>query len=230
MKILLASIFSFTAGLYAQAAFSPIGFNLGSYGFPGEETPVYGLRLNLGWVTYGGLRGIDLGWMSGTEGNVVGVQANAVCQSVFGNVTGVQLAGIYNAVGLDPISVTFYEQIHPLHLGEVNTHNGLQIAAGFNFNARINGIQLAGLCNAAHEVNGAQISLLYNISGSTVNGFQVGLINGAPDLRGLQVGVINFSLGSFKGLQLGLINISGGEYLAHKTGRSRVLPILNIGW
>jgi hypothetical protein len=60
---------------------------------------------------------------------------------------------------------------------------------------------------AGMGVEGGQVSLLANVSGSRLDGFQVAPINVAGDLRGTQIGVVNIG-GKVTGSMIGIVNVA----------------------
>lgn len=75
----------------------PIGFTFLPWSFPNFESTVKGVRLNLGWGSYAGTYGLDLGTFS-ASGDFAGVSANWLGNYVSGRAAGVQV-GLVNAGG-----------------------------------------------------------------------------------------------------------------------------------
>ncbi len=74
----------------------PIGFTFLPWSFPNFESTVKGVRLNLGWGTYVGTYGLDLGTFS-DAGDFAGIAINW-CGNVADTATGIQI-GLVNAGG-----------------------------------------------------------------------------------------------------------------------------------
>jgi len=77
-----------------------------------------------------------------------------------------------------------------------------------------------GLINTAGHVRGVQIGAAVNWSGDLV-GAQLSIVNLATRVRGVQVGVFNWTR-ELSGLQLGIFNMPGEHGVP--------LPIANLGW
>ena len=177
---LFAFLFSlFTAALCAASAsateFSPLQIGLNGIYEPfnrqlvSENTPVYGLRLNL-LISYNEfVTGLDIGLGSA--------------------------ATTFTGLRLNAISWTD------------KTTRGVDVSL-FCLGAEeseFDGIQIAGMV-LAHHVRGIQAGLL---TYGDIRGVQMGLWNTAIDLRGLQIGLVNFidnPDAPFTGLQIGLVN------------------------
>ncbi len=81
---------------------------------------------------------------------------------------------------------------------------GASLTLGFSDWAEVTGWQLAGLMSHADSVTGAQTALLMNDAAGEATGFQLGLVNRAGILKGVQIGLLNIN---DSGLTLPLINI-----------------------
>lgn len=90
--------------------------------------------------------------------------------------------------------------------------SGLQLAGALNLvSADLAGIQWAGLANVVTgEVRGAQ-SAPFNYARGRVRGGQLGALNLAGPVAGVQAGALNIAAGPVLGLQLGALNVAGGE-------------------
>lgn len=87
----------------------------------------------------------------------------------------------------------------------VGTLNGLSLTGLLAEHGRVRGLQLTGLANRADALAGAQLSLAMNFADQRCAGLQIGLLNFAGDLRGLQIGLLNVNK---SGWILPLINFS----------------------
>ena len=87
--------------------------------------------------------------------------------------------------------------------------NGFQISSMFNYTqTEIKGFQLSGVSNInSGKSKGFLLSGGFNYSGQNSKGFQLAPINIAKnDIIGLQLGVLNYA-GKIEGIQLGIVNI-----------------------
>lgn len=79
---------------------------------------------------------------------------------------------------------------------------GVQIALGGNSTAWSSGVQAAlGSNVAAQAMNGIQWSAAYN-AGDVVRGFQLGTVNVASRVYGVQFGVVSLAHGPYQGIQV----------------------------
>ena len=69
----------------------------------------------------------------------------------------------------------------------------------------LKGVQIAPLSMVDRNVLGVQSSLV-SLAGGTVTGVQLGFVNKAARLEGLQFGAVNYT-GTIHGIQLGFVNI-----------------------
>ena len=170
----------FTAALCAApafaAAFSPLQIGLGSpdWQLVSEDTPVYGLRLNLPGFFNDTVAGLDLGLLSDDTATFSGLRLNAISYSHDCNGIAIALfdmAAFLNGVQIAPLAVA-------------GNACGLQI----------------GLGTDAEELHGVQIGLFNGTrhfsSSPSVHGLQLGLVNYAHSLHGLQIGLLNIVPGS----------------------------------
>ena len=78
-----------------------------------------------------------------------------------------------------------------------------------------------GTFSASRSVAGLQVNLFGNFSAGEADGLQIGLANvNRARTRGLQIGVVNVA-GTLEGVQIGLLNFAKNTYR---------LPLLNVGW
>ncbi|MBU1533705.1 hypothetical protein KKF84_00205 [Myxococcota bacterium] len=126
-----------------------------------------------------------------------------------GNVSGFQLAGLFNANWKGNVSAMQVAGLLNFTTGAVD---GFQLAGLFNANweGAVRGMQVAGWMNvAADDMRGMQVAGVANVTGGLHRGMQLaGLINYAYGVRGMQVGLINVSRAEVRGVQLGLVNMA----------------------
>ena len=212
------------------------GFRLGL--FSAVDYDVYGIDIcTLAGRTLGDEYGLQLGLFNLVDGDVGGIQAGLA--NVAGrSVTGLQLAGFFNAAAGDV--PCWGAQVSAL-MNRAHNFNGLQVAY-VDVADRISGLQVGGYAES-ERVDGGQISFVCRTK--ELAGFQVGAINvcldlDAPgvsgDMEGVQIGVVNIcnrgsglQLGvwnqarSFDGVQIGLCNVIS-------EGPVPFLPILNASF
>lgn len=224
---------------------------------PNEDCHVYGLSLGIILVglhtieengSYLGkgcdtVIGLQIGGLMSFAKDFRGVQVSGFANNATTLPWGLQVAGVLNYVGKD--------------MG-----CGLQVAAGWNRCESGAGLQLALLNEANKEFVGIQAGL-FNFGGDLGGDVQVGGVNplilislvdyacrspGVEDMRGLQVGLVNKASDMYgiqcgllwndakyaRGLQLGLINraesMAGfqvGLVNIIKESRVQFLPIIN---
>lgn len=179
-------------------------FRLGLFG--AEHHNVGGVDLNLTYgYASGEARAFQLAPVNVVEGPLTGVQLGIV------NVTGVlrdapsvggQLGLLVNyADGMDGVQAA-------LLVNRAGTGSGVQLAAGCNFSDRYRGLQLALVNLDGDDVHGAQIGLI-NVGAKVFSGLQFGAFNGTPDgsFDGWQVGLLN-TADVLSGVQFGLVNLA----------------------
>lgn len=193
--------------------------------------------------TKGSVLAGQLGLLNMTGKNLTGVQFG-LANTVGGQTSGLQVAPLgSNTVQLAGAQLSlFHNNIsdsgHGLQLGSlhnradsftgVQAHLGAlyawpvltwRLARHGDLQARRDiyawaGLILSGL-NSARTVDGAQIGGWMNDASERVHGFQLGMFNRAGELKGLQLGVVNWltpgdgdGTGEGAGVQLGLVNRS----------------------
>lgn len=142
---------------------------------PAETYDIYGFRLS---IFVGKHR--DVGYVDvGTFGSLV-----------TGNLSGVQVSGLYNRIG--------------------ESDGAIEIGGLLNYCERdFTGVQVAGFLNTVlGDMEGLQVSLVN--TAADFSGLQIGAINRIERGSGLQIGVVNYAY-QLEGLQLGLININSGS-------------------
>lgn len=139
--------------------------------FPDEAWDVYGLRVNLFVGRHRDVAFVDLGLL----GN-----------NVDGNLTGLEVAGLFNRIG--------------------SSDGAIQVAGLFNYAEReFCGAQGSLLVNSSDgDLVGLQLAAV-NL-GQDVSGLQIGLFNRAERVNGLQIGIANYAY-QMQGVQIGLFNV-----------------------
>ena len=84
-----------------------------------------------------------------------------------------------------------------------DTTTGLEIAIGTQ-TQEVKGLQLALIYAQADTFKGVQYSLVTNTNDGL--GAQLGFVNLAQEMKGLQYGFVNWTKGKMTGLQLGFVN------------------------
>lgn len=177
-------------------------------------------------VNFGTMRGLQLtGGSNFLFDSLTGVQLAGGSNFIHGHVNGFQLAGGANVMSQDL--------------------DGVQIAGGTNITlGTMNRLQLSGGLNYAQRVNGLQVAGGLNICVDTLRGAQVAVLNIAKEVRGVQVGVVNYTNSCDDGVPIGLISIvvhgihelevasseRGYVNLALRTGTPAFYNILNFGF
>ncbi len=82
------------------------------------------------------------------------------------------------------------------------------------------GVQFGFLNMDMADYSGWQLAGIVNMTGGTVTGLQMGMVNYATHASGVQFGFINYA-GTLSGLQIGLVNI------VEKDSTFPVFPIVN---
>ena len=114
--------------------------------------------------------------------------------------------------GTDAISVSNNFSFNALY-GVNGGLNGLEIGGILNYNhGDVNGVQLAGISNINKEqTEGLMWAGFYNLSMDDARGVQIADINNAlGDFTGVQIGAINYAK-RLRGVQLGVINVVGED-------------------
>jgi len=165
-----------------------------------ESYDIYGLKLNLFIGRCRNLTGIDLGVAGEVTDEVNGLQL-ALVGSQASRLNGLQISGLlagFNQAG----------EIRGVQLGwglfggsnEANRMTGLQLAAGIGIGwndskGPMHGLQLGAAlfgANLAGEVDGLQITTLFN-KARDLRGVQIGLVNYCENLHGIQIGALNLA-------------------------------------
>lgn len=137
---------------------------------PPLDWDVYGVRINV---------------FVGHHRNVAFVDAGILGNIVDGNMTGIELAGIYNRIG--------------------SSDGAIQAACIMNYVKHdFCGVEL-GLANrVGGDMQGLQAGAV-NLTGDGA-GIQLGIINSAERFSGLQVGLVNYAY-QLEGVQIGAFNV-----------------------
>jgi hypothetical protein len=138
------------------------------------------------WVSATEMRGVQLGLLASAR-SFRGVQLGVAENSVKLSMQGLQL-GIIN---------------------ETTTVHGRGAPSWGDQKGRVEGVQLGVLWNHADIVEGAQLGPVNASVSGSVSGSQIGVLDFAAQLRGVQIGAINVvadsAPSSVEGLQLGLL-------------------------
>lgn len=114
--------------------------------------------------------------------------------------------------GTDATSVSNNFSLNALY-GLNGGLDGIEIGGIMNYNTGgVTGVQLAGVANInAEQTHGFMCAGFYNLSMDDASGVQMADINTAMgDFTGVQLGVVNYAK-RLKGVQLGLINVVGED-------------------
>lgn len=213
---------------------------LGSHGRMGAQV-INKFSLNVVGGYTAGVNGFEFGSLFNiVKHDVRYVELAGLFNIVGGQVKGFQFGGLYNAVSDSVSGVQVGGIANVVHK---NT-NGLQIGGIFNKVQSAQGLQLAGITNIIQkETKGLQIAGIANISQKKMNGLQIaGICNVTKEMRGVQIGMINYADTS-SGFNIGIINIIRKGYhklsvsstetqnisVGYKSGSQKLYSILNIG-
>lgn len=180
----------------------------------------YSLNLLVGY--HGGLEGYELGLVNINRKFARGVQLGILNLSG-GEMAGVQIASLAN--------ISRYEQQGLQISGLVNTSGdhmqGIQLSGLANVSrGSILGLQLSGGLNIGEEMQGIQFSTIGNFSSGSSQGMQIsGITNfSGGDLQGIILsGVTNISRGPAQG-----ILVSGGANISGELQGISTAGVLNI--
>lgn len=155
--------------------------------------------------------GIQMGGLFNVnEGEFSGVQLAGLLNVNEGSASGAQLAGLMN---INEDTVTGWQGSGLMNINNKKVR-GLQTAGLMNINeGGIDGAQFAGLMNLNEgDSDGAQFAGMMNLSEGNVKGSQIsGLVNSARKVKGSQIGVVNLA-DSVSGIQLGFYSFSKKGY------------------
>lgn len=153
----------------------------------------------------GTMRGVQFAGISNISGNnTVGLSAAGLVNITGDGSKGVVISGLTNIGGDNNSGVMLSGFMNVTG----NMASGLQLSGAANITGQaFNGVMTSGLLNVVGEhMNGLQMAGLANITGNKLNGVQVGVFNYATNVRGLQIGLVNYYQKEMKGFQLGLVN------------------------
>lgn len=181
-----------------------------------------GVGINaLGSVVHGDMNGVQITGLANLAGGTMrGVQFAGISNISGNNTVGLSAAGLVNITGdgSKGVVITGLTNIGGDNNSGVmlsgfmnvtgNMASGLQLSSAANITGQaFNGVMTSGLLNVVGEhMNGLQMAGLANITGNKLNGVQVGVFNYATNVRGLQIGLVNYYQKEMKGFQLGLVN------------------------
>lgn len=181
-----------------------------------------GVGINaLGSVVHGDMNGVQITGLANLAGGTMrGVQFAGISNISGNNTLGLSAAGLVNITGdgSKGVVITGLTNIGGDNNSGVmlsgfmnvtgNMASGLQLSGAANITGQaFNGVMTSGLLNVVGEhMNGLQMAGLANITGNKLNGVQVGVFNYATNVRGLQIGLVNYYQKEMKGFQLGLVN------------------------
>lgn len=181
-----------------------------------------GVGINaLGSVVHGDMNGVQITGLANLAGGTMrGVQFAGVSNISGNNTLGLSAAGLVNITGdgSKGVVISGLTNIGGDNNSGVmlsgfmnvtgNMASGLQLSGAANITGQaFNGVMTSGLLNVVGEhMNGLQMAGLANITGNKLNGVQVGVFNYATNVRGLQIGLVNYYQKEMKGFQLGLVN------------------------
>lgn len=181
-----------------------------------------GVGINaLGSVVHGDMNGVQITGLANLAGGTMrGVQFAGISNISGNNTLGLSAAGLVNITGDGSKGVVISgltniggDNISGVMLSGFmnvtgNMASGLQLSGAANITGQaFNGVMTSGLLNVVGEhMNGLQMAGLANITGNKLNGVQVGVFNYATNVRGLQIGLVNYYQKEMKGFQLGLVN------------------------
>ncbi len=95
---------------------------------------------------------------------------------------------------------------------------GVQVAVGGNSSAWSSGVQAAlGSNVTTHAMNGVQWSVGYNAAAG-VRGFQLGMVNKASQVDGVQIGMVSLAHDQFQGIQTSAGFSSAGDLVGVQVG------------
>ena len=155
----------------------------------------------------GAMNGCQLAGVNNhTSDSLTGAQVSGALNTVHGNVRGIQMTG-----GINVTDGSVY---------------GMQMSGGMNIAGKdIYQLQAAGGTNYARNVYGVQAAGGLNIASGTVTGVQLsGGLNVAQNVKGAQVGVINFA-DSVDGIMIGIFCFARHGYHKIEMGWNETTPL-----
>jgi len=214
---------------------------LGTNGLESWNT-VNHLSVNLFAGYSGGLKGVEVaGFANVLKGNMDGIQVAGFCNNTFGEAKGAEIAGYWN---LNFKSVTGFQAsgFANVALGHVD---GFQATGFANYAKGVSVAQASGFANVSTgDASGVQATGFANVVTGTMRGVQAsGFLNYARKLKGVQIGIVNYTDSLEAGIPIGLLSIVRNGYFALdlsaseslyaqislKTGVRRFYNILSMG-
>lgn len=190
----------------------------------------------------GGIFNINSGFTEGVmltshfninAGDFKGVQISGIFNTNFARFEGAAISGIFN---FNRLAGDGFQGAGICNLNSSN-FKGVQVAGilnsntGFFSNEPSELVQIGGVLNInTSKIDGAQISSCLNVNTDTMKGVQVGLVNFARQLDGVQVGLFNVCGGdSSKVVPIGLLSIvKNGLHQIEISGNDLMYGNLNI--
>ena len=141
-----------------------------------------------------------------SQGSILGIGVSGLATVSEKSITGIEAAGLAVVAeeGVRGIGVAGLIITHPKHsawdlmpLGpdleedSISMNRGILVAGLRADASSVEGVTIAGLVNRSHDFDGVGISGLNSVSGMQ-RGLQVGVVNYAEDLCGVQVGLLNY--------------------------------------
>lgn len=205
---------------------------------------------NTNGVQIAGLANLSQGKLDGVQfsgitsvglSNSIGAQFSGITSIVVGDLKGAQFSGIASVV-TESSNATQFSGIVNTVLGSTKGFQGAGIA---NFSAGNKMGQVSGVFNGNHgDLKGVQISSIANINTNKVEGFQAsGLVNFTRVLKGVQLGVFNYTDSIESGAVIGFLSFVRNGYhslgvtsneslygnVEFRTGTHKFYNILSLG-
>ena len=188
----------------------------------GDPETTTNFRLSIFYGRSGAIHGVDLNAVAGvTSGDVTALQMTGLFASTRGIFQGMSLTG-----GLSHLkSGGAGFQVSGLANYDEDVFAGLQMAGILNYTSRgFAGAQVSAVMNlndgggtflqasSVANVNagpfaGAQVAAFINAANSRMGGGQLALVNFAENMNGIQLGFLNLAH-AFHGLQIGIVNLN----------------------
>ena len=215
--------------------------------FPGRESDVYGVLLNVVGGSHHDAAGMDVGVLfNHLSKDLHGIQFGGLSNIAQHRVEGIQFAGVFNlggcrfaglqgSGGVNAAGDAQGVQVAAIGNFDVKMQ-GCQIAGGGNFAIMGRGCQFAGCgMNFADRLTGTQCSGTWNV-GNVLDGMQLAPVNISDKCRGLQIGAVNVGV-KMAGMQVGVVNYaeeaSGcqiGLFNVITESSAPFLPVVNMSF
>lgn len=179
-------------------------------------------------IVNGDTKGIELAGITNINGsNLTGVAISGLVNITSNQMKGMMLSGLTNITGNNSRGAIFGgllnfcgEEAGGFHLAGLADISGADFTgtslAGFINIAGNNlyGFQVAGLASiVANGMTGLQLSGLSNIVGGKACGLQLSPLNMATEIKGVQIGLVNYYKTRLDGFQLGLVNANPNTHI-----------------